>query len=85
MVKLNQVVAIAYSGKCQEAIHHLNALEGKLKNYQPFYAARAAIAQQLEDLDSAILDYAQAIKLSKNNAERDFLSAEKSKLEQVSH
>ena len=77
VIKLNQLVAVAHSGRYKEAIACLNRLEDELKNYQPFYAARAAIARQLHDMNLAIADYDKAISLSKNNAERDYLIKQK--------
>ena len=82
IIKLNQTVAIAHSGKAKEAMTELNTLKNVLIDYQPFYAARAAIAKQLNQISLAIADYEQAISLSKNNAERDYLIQQKNRLVQ---
>ena len=82
VVKLNQIVAIAHSGKAKAAMTELNTLKNVLIDYQPFYAARAAIAKQLNQISLAIADYEQAIILSKNNAERDYLIQQKNRLVQ---
>jgi len=77
VVKLNQTVAIAHSGKQEEALDGLAQLEKALKDYQPFYAARADIANQLAKTELAISSYDKAIELSKNTIERDYLIAQK--------
>lgn len=80
VVKLNQQVAIAHSGRYREAMEYLKTLEKDLEHYQPFYAARAAIAAALNNVDLAITDYDKAIGLSQNNAQRDFLISRKNLL-----
>lgn len=81
VVMLNKWTAVACSGSPECAYKELNALQDELADYQPFFAARADIARQLGLLDQAMLDYQQAIKLTNNGAERDFLLARSSALQ----
>jgi RNA polymerase sigma-70 factor (ECF subfamily) len=78
VVKLNQSVALANSGNKELALVQLNKLEEALKDYQPFYAARADLARQLSKIELAIQSYQKAISMSKNAIERDYLIAQKS-------
>ncbi|MFT5598360.1 MAG: RNA polymerase sigma-70 factor (ECF subfamily) [Gammaproteobacteria bacterium] len=80
VVKLNQSVALANSGNKELALVQINKLEEALKDYQPFYAARADLARQLSKIDLAIQSYQKAISMSKNAIERDYLMAQKSSL-----
>jgi len=81
IVKLNGLVALSNSGREQEALEQLRALEQPLKNYQSYYAAKADIEARLALLDNAKESYAHAIELSKNDAEREFLISQRNKLE----
>lgn len=80
VVRLNQAVAIAHAGRLNHALHLLHQLEQDLPHYQPFYAARAHVAQQLSEHGVAVADYDKAIKLSKNFIERDYLILQKKRL-----
>ncbi|MCF2947308.1 sigma-70 family RNA polymerase sigma factor [Paraglaciecola aquimarina] len=73
VVELNCAVSLAYSGYLVESYKFLYSLEQELQNYQPYYAARAELEIQLMDLQAAIGSLNTAIKLSRNNSERDFL------------
>ena len=73
VVLLNQAVAVSHGGNPQGAYKLLEGIEEQLQNYQPFYAARAHINQQLDAPLLALQDYAKAIQLSKNTIERDYL------------
>jgi len=74
VVSLNQAVALAHSGNVEDAFKTLNELEDALSSYQPFFAARAELAERLNHQNQALKDYDKALSLTKNSAERDFLS-----------
>lgn len=83
VVELNLLVAIAHSGNLREALRGINRLSDSLKNYQPFYAARAYLHYKIKDYRMALLDFEQAISMTKNSAERDYLVGERSKMERL--
>lgn len=55
-----------------EALRDLENI-GKLREYQPFYAAKADISRRAGQFDSAMTAYEKAIDLSGNQKEKDFL------------
>ena len=73
VVALNWAIAIAEIGQPELALSKVEALENELKDFQPFYAAYAAILSQLGQLDEARRMYESAIQLSQNSASRLFL------------
>lgn len=80
VVALNWAVAIAEIGQPEQALINLQALEGDLNGFQPFYAAYADILKQLDQIDKAKKMYEIAIKLSPNSASRKFLENRMSEL-----
>ncbi len=80
VVLLNKSVAVAHSGRTQEAFTTIASLQEQLQEYQPYYVARAHVATQLGDNDLAIQDYEKAIGLSKNLIERDYLTSQREQL-----
>ena len=80
VVSLNQAVALAHSGNIKIAYKKLSKLESKLSSYQPFFAARAELAERQGLHDQALDDYDKALSLTKNSAERDFLSRKRQHL-----
>lgn len=81
IILLNQAVAYAHGGDPEYAYSCIKALEGQLYNYQPYYAARAEVETRLSLLHQAVASYDQAIALSQNSTERDFLTAKRKPLE----
>jgi len=75
IITLNRAVAIAYAGNINLALKQLMTIESQLKNYQPFYAARAELNAQSGNVHTAIEDYKKAIQLTSNNAESTFLKS----------
>jgi len=75
VIVLNRAVAIAYAGNINLALEQLMAMELQLKNYQPYYAARAELNIQAGHFHKATNDYKKAIQLTSNNAERVFLKS----------
>lgn len=80
IVELNMLAVLTHSGKHSKALKGLDALEIELKNYQPFYAARAEVHAKLNNKTNAARDYNRSIKLSKNTPERDYLQSKLTKL-----
>ena len=75
IITLNRAVAIAYAGNINLALKQLMTIESQLKNYQPFYAARAELNAQSGNVHTAIEDYKKAIQLTSNKAESTFLKS----------
>lgn len=73
VTSLNKCVALAFSGHISKAYEQLSELEMALKQYQPYFAAKAGLAQRLGKYNEAIDAYQQAIQLSNNLVERDYL------------
>jgi len=80
VVSLNKAVALAHSGHVEPAYQTLNELEEDLSSYQPFFAARAQLAEQLGKPQQALNDYDKALSFTKNSAERDFLLRKRQQL-----
>ena len=88
VVAVNRAVAIAEmpepSGGPQAALAGLDALAGdaRLADYQPYWAARAALLARLGDVLEAISAYERAIGLERDPAVRAFLHERKAALMQ---
>lgn len=80
IVELNMLVALALSGQPERALASIYSLEQKLDQYQPYFAARADLEAKLSKPDAAIRSYNQAIRMTKNTPERDFLIKQRDKL-----
>lgn len=73
VTQLNQLVAIAQYRGFEEAYHSLLKLKEDLVNYQPYYATKAEFERQMKRYVDAKSSYRQAIKMTQNSSERDFL------------
>lgn len=75
VVRINQAVAMSYSGREREALKLLSQIEQELasRNYQPFYVAKSEIHARLGQTDEAKNALERAVTLSDNNAERNYL------------
>jgi len=80
IVKLNGIVALAFSGKSKLAYRQLPSVAQELEHYQPFYAAKAEIEVHLGMLDLARESYQKAIDATKNSSEKGYLSAKLAKM-----
>ncbi|MEM6386154.1 MAG: sigma-70 family RNA polymerase sigma factor [Pseudomonadota bacterium] len=80
VVALNHAVALAETGALDRARHALAALETELKDYQPFYAAKAELARRKKDTATAREAYSEAMRLSRNPGERTWLQARRDML-----
>jgi len=75
VVRINQSVAVSYAESCAAALNLLDEVEssGEVSNYQPFYAAKADILFRNGMHSAARENYAAAIELATNEAERNYL------------
>jgi len=75
VVRINQSVAVSYAESCSSALKLLDEVEssGEVSNYQPFYAAKADILFRKGLHSAASENYAVAIELATNDAERTYL------------
>ncbi|MEM7360001.1 MAG: sigma-70 family RNA polymerase sigma factor [Pseudomonadota bacterium] len=81
IVELNRIVAMANSGREQQALQSMQGLAEELEEYQPYHAALADLAAKLGDNSLAHTHFANAIAMTKNNAERDYLVQQLAALE----
>jgi RNA polymerase sigma-70 factor (ECF subfamily) len=72
VVALNRAVAVAETGRLDEALSLVDAIGG-LERYHLLHAARADFLRRLERFDEAREEYRQALELTRNPAEQDFL------------
>ncbi len=80
IVALNLNVAKAFKGEIKSAFKALLDIEKDLKDYQPFYVAKAEILSMLSRKEQALDQYRKAINLSQNQAEKQFLTDKAKKL-----
>lgn len=80
VIALNGAIAMANGGQLAAGLQAIEALATDLLNYQPFYAARADLLARKGDFPAAHADYARAIEMSKNTAERAFLQRKQADL-----
>ncbi|TDF34700.1 RNA polymerase sigma factor [Alteromonadaceae bacterium M269] len=73
VTKLNQLVAVAQTGKVELAYKEVLNLDNQLADYQPYHAVKANFECRLERFDEAKSSYRQAISKTQNGGERDFL------------
>jgi RNA polymerase sigma-70 factor (ECF subfamily) len=75
VVAINRAIAIAETDGPAAGLAALAALEGdgRLSEYQPYWAARAALLASAGDIDAADAAYEQAIGLERDPAVRRFL------------
>jgi RNA polymerase sigma-70 factor (ECF subfamily) len=75
VVSINRAIAMAETDGPAAGLAALAALEGdgRLSQYQPYWAARAALLASAGDIDAADIAYEQAIGLERDPAVRRFL------------
>jgi RNA polymerase sigma-70 factor (ECF subfamily) len=75
VVAINRAIATAEARSPAEGLAALNALDddGRLADYQPYWAARAELLIRAREADSARKAYERAIGLEADPAVRDFL------------
>jgi RNA polymerase sigma-70 factor (ECF subfamily) len=82
VVAINRAIAIAETDGPAAGLAALAALEGdgRLSEYQPYWAARAALLASAGDIDAADVAYEQAIGLERDPAVRRFLMVRRNKI-----
>jgi RNA polymerase sigma-70 factor (ECF subfamily) len=82
VVAINRAVAIAETSGAEAALAALDQLkdDARLKEYQPYWAARATLLAQLGRLDEADIAYQRAIGLEREPAVRNFLQQRRDSL-----
>jgi RNA polymerase sigma-70 factor, ECF subfamily len=78
--RLNRAVALSFISNPNNALIELDKISSELPSYQPYHAARADILRRNQNYPEARLAYDKAIVLSKNEAERDFLTRKRASL-----
>jgi RNA polymerase sigma-70 factor (ECF subfamily) len=76
VVALNGAVAVAMSEGLEKGLAQIDAIgtSGGLEEYYLYFAARADILRRLERWDEAKKEYREALKLVKNDVERNYLT-----------
>ncbi len=72
VVALNRAVAVAETGRLEEALALVNQIDG-LERYHLLHAARADLLRRLGRYEEAGAAYRQALDLARNPAEQEFL------------
>ncbi|HMI95377.1 MAG TPA: DUF6596 domain-containing protein [Micropepsaceae bacterium] len=87
VVAINRAVAIAENRGASAGLEALADIEAdqRLNNYQPYWAARAALLARAGDIDGAEAAYERAIGLERDPAVRGFLQRRKTALRGLSH
>lgn len=77
VVRINQAVALAFSGEPSKALRLLDALNGqrKLSRYAPYHVARAEALFRVGRIEDAVLALKTAAEFAGNTAEKEFLTA----------
>jgi RNA polymerase sigma factor (sigma-70 family) len=73
VVELNRAVAVAEAGRLEDGLELVEGIQG-LDGYHLLYAVRADFMRRLDRIAEASDAYRQALKLTRNPAEKEFLS-----------
>jgi len=75
VVAINQAMAVSYAGTVADALAMLDEIAGAhaITNYKAYHVARADLVQRSGDMNGARQSLTQAIALTDNAVERDFL------------
>jgi len=73
VVALNRAVAVAETGRLDEALSLVDEIDG-LERYHLLHAVRADFLRRLGRHVEAREEYARALELTRNPAERDFIA-----------
>jgi RNA polymerase sigma-70 factor (ECF subfamily) len=73
IIQLNQAVAIAMATGPLAALHLLEPLAGELSAFAPYHLARADMLRRTNQVEAARRAYRQALDLTRNQVERDFI------------
>jgi RNA polymerase sigma factor (sigma-70 family) len=81
VIALNRAVAVAEAGRPEDGLVLVERIEG-LEHYHLLHVARADLLRRLERYEEATAAYRQAIELTRNPAEREFIAR---RLEELGH
>ncbi len=83
VIALNRAVALSYAHNAQQGLEALKEanLQNVLGKYQPYHAALADMHCRAGNTDAALGAYAEAVELSANQQERQYLLAQAAKLQ----
>ena len=75
VVELNAAVALSFAESPKAGLVALQSIEKEktMKKYQPFFVAKADMLRRARKYETAIVYYKQAIKLTTNQTEKDWL------------
>jgi RNA polymerase sigma-70 factor (ECF subfamily) len=73
IIQLNQAVAIAMATGPLAALNLLEPLAGELSAFAPYHLARADMLRRTNQVEAARRAYRQALDLTRNQVERDFI------------
>ncbi len=73
VVALNWAVTIAEEGQPNAALQRLDELESQLRGFQPWYAAKAHILEELGRTTEALMAYKTAMEMAPNEASKKLL------------
>ena len=76
VIRLNQAVAVSMFAGPEQGLRLLEMLKDELAGYAPFHLARADMLQRTGQPDEARQAYHQALELTQNQAERDFIQGQ---------
>jgi RNA polymerase sigma-70 factor, ECF subfamily len=82
VVAINRAIAIAERGDAYRGLAALNAVaaDARLRDYQPYWAARALLLTRTDEVEEADAAFRQAIGLEKDPAVRRFLQRRRAEL-----
>jgi len=85
VIRVNQSVAISYAVSVEKALEVLDAIatEPSMRNFQPFFSARANFYERLGENRKALKDYETAIGLTDNEPRILFLEKRMEKLSRL--
>ncbi|SHG84212.1 RNA polymerase, sigma subunit, ECF family [Cognatiyoonia sediminum] len=77
VVRINQAVAISYASSPEDGLKLLRDVSevAKIQKYQPYFAALGDLQERAGQITQARENYLQAVNLSENAAEQEFLNA----------
>lgn len=75
VLRLNSLVAYSYvvGVSVRDCLDKMDHLQKELKNYQPYYAAKAQMYERIQELEKASKYYEKAINLSCNDVQKNYL------------
>jgi len=73
IIRLNQAVAISMYAGPEQGLELVQRLANELDGYAPFHLARADMLKRMGKLDDTRQAYEQALNLTHNQVERDFI------------